>query len=194
MHIILASKSPRRKELFKKIVRRFTVAPSRVDETKIQEIDPVIFALQAAQEKACVVGKRYPHAIVVAADTIVALKSTIFGKPKNLLEAKKMLKRLSGTTHRVITAVTLYKHDNGKILNDYEITSVTFRKLKKEEIESYLKNGDFRDKAGSYAVQAIGDVFVEKIEGDYDNVVGLPTRKVRKLLKQFKRTLEADTR
>lgn len=185
MDIVLASASPRRKELLKKIVKDFIVHPSKIDEKKIDEKDPVKFAIKAAVLKAKDVGEKFPSHIIIGADTIVALEDKIFGKPQNFEEAKNILKTLSGTRHRVITAVALYRKEDEKLMTDYEVTYVTFKKLSDEEIEEYLKNEDFTDKAGSYAVQKVGDKFVEKIEGSYDNVVGFPTEKVKKMLEDF---------
>jgi septum formation protein len=178
-------KSPRRYELLKKIIKDFDVVPSNVNEEKINEKDPVKFAVCAATLKAKEVAEKYPRSLIVGADTVVVLEDTVFGKPKNYEEAQAMLKALSGTRHKVITALALYAKDTNRLLTDYEVTYVTFRKLTDGDIAQYLKNGDFSDKAGSYAVQTIGDAFVEKIEGDYENVVGLPTRKLNLLLRKF---------
>lgn len=187
MNIILASASPRRKELLKKIVPVFTVLPSAVNEETIKEKNPFSFALKASEMKARDIGKKHPDATVIAADTIVVIGNVIFGKPKTILQAKKILQTLSAKTHTVITAVTLYKKNQEKLVSDYEVTKVTFKKLSDEQIDAYLKTGDFKDKAGSYAVQNIGETFIEKIEGDYDTVVGLPTLKVKELLEKFEK-------
>jgi 23S rRNA (uracil1939-C5)-methyltransferase len=183
--IILASQSPRRKELLKKIVQEFRAIPSQVDEERFREKDPVRFALRAAQAKAKDVGQEYPSSLVIAADTLVCLGEEIFGKPKNLAEAKEILEKLSGQKHRVITAVAIYKKDENRSLTGYEISHVKFNKLSREVIEDYLGRGDYLDKAGSYAVQEVGDAFVETFQGDYDNIVGFPVRKVKRLLDEF---------
>jgi 23S rRNA (uracil1939-C5)-methyltransferase len=187
MNIILASASARRKELLKKVVPTFTVLPSAVNEETIKEKNPVAFALLAAEMKARAVAKKYPNATVIAADTIITVGNVIFGKPRSALEAKKILKTLSARTHTVITAVAFYKKEEEKLVSDYESTKVTFKKLSEEQIDAYLATGDFKDKAGAYAVQTVGETFIEKIEGDYDNVVGLPTLKVKELLEKFER-------
>lgn len=140
MEIVLASASPRRKELLKKIVKDFILYPSGVDEKEIDEKDPVKFAIKAAVLKAKEVGEKFPSHIIIGADTIVALEDRIFGKPENFKEAKNILKTLSGTRHRVITGVALYRKEDEKLITDYEITYVTFKKLKDEEITEYLKN------------------------------------------------------
>jgi septum formation protein len=183
--IVLASASPRRRELLKKIVDDFRVVPSGVDETKIGERNPVEFALEAAVLKARDVGGHYPDSLVIAADTIVCLGDMIIGKPRDRRDARRILEALSGTRHRVITAVALFKKDEGKLRSGYEESFVRFRKLDASAIDAYLNTGDPLDKAGSYAIQEVNDAFVESLEGDYDNVVGLPVGLLRRLLEQF---------
>jgi len=185
MEIILASKSPRRKELLKKIVNDFVVFPCDINEDGIEEKDPVKFAVTAAVMKAKSVGEKFPLSVIIGADTVVSLEDKIFGKPENYEEAKKFLQILSGTRHKVITGIAIYKKDEEKLLSDYKITYVTFKDLTEEEIEEYLKKEEFADKAGSYAIQKVGDKFVKKIEGDYENVVGFPIKQVKKLLAKF---------
>lgn len=159
--------------------------PSEVDEEHFRERDPVRFALQAAEAKARDVAEKFPSALVLGADTLVCLEKEILGKPKDRFEAGQMLKKLSGQRHRVITAVAICKKDENRLLADCEISHVRFKPLSQEEIEGYLDTGDFSDKAGGYAIQEVGDAFVEKLEGDYDNVVGLPIKRVRRLLAEF---------
>ena len=187
MDLVLASRSPRRQELLKKIIPHFRVAASDCDEEQFRSQDPVCFALRAAEAKAMDVGQRYPDSIILAADTVVSVDDEIMGKPKDRLEAKRMLEKLSGRRHRVVTAVALFKKNDSRLLTGYEISQVLFKPLSEEEIESYLATGDFADKAGAYAIQEIGDAFVAELEGDYDNVVGLPVRKVKRLLLEFLR-------
>jgi len=183
--IVLASASPRRRELLKKIVDDFRVIPSCIDEDKIREPDPVKFALEAAILKARDIGERHPSSLVIAADTIVCLGNRIIGKPRDREDARRTLGALSGTRHRVITAVALFKKDEGKLRSGYEESFVRFRRLDASAIETYLDSGDPLDKAGSYAIQEVNDAFVESLEGDYDNVVGLPVQLLRRLLEQF---------
>jgi len=185
MEIILASKSPRRKELLKKIVQDFRVVPPDVNEKEIGEKDPVRFAIEASVFKAKHVGEKFSTALIIAADTVVALEGRIIGKPENYNDAKEILKTLSGSFHKVITGLAVYRKDEERLLTGYELTYVKFNILKEEEIDKYLASGDYADKAGGYAIQREGDSFVEKIEGDYDNVVGLPSRKLKKLLDRF---------
>ncbi|MBM3293010.1 MAG: 23S rRNA (uracil(1939)-C(5))-methyltransferase RlmD [Candidatus Aminicenantes bacterium] len=186
MEVVLASRSPRRRELLGRIFSEFEVAPSEVDENLFDKSDPLRFALAAAEAKARDVGERRPDALVIAADTIVCLGKEIFGKPADRGEAETMLNRLSGQKHRVITGVALFRKAENRLVTGYETTSVTFRPLTPDEIHAYLARHEFLDKAGSYAVQEIGDAFVDKLDGDYDNVVGFPVRRLRRLLKEFK--------
>lgn len=161
------------------------VVTSSVNETLITERDPVRFALAAAEAKAKDVGTQFPQSTVIGADTIVVLHDTILGKPSGIENARAMLHTLSGTTHLVITALALYAHDENKLLLTYQTSAVTFKKLTHEMIETYLARGDFDDKAGSYAIQNVGDTFVSAAEGDYDNIIGLPVETLRKLLEAF---------
>jgi len=182
MEIILASQSPRRRELLKKICADFRVIPSRVEEEKFRDGDPLQFALEAAKAKARDVGVKHPNSVTVAADTLVCLGNEVFGKPKDYAEARETLEKLSGKKHRVITAVALFYKDESRLLSDFEITYVQFKKLTPEDIAAYLEKGEYGDKAGSYAIQEVGDAFIERLQGDYDNVVGLPVKRVRKML------------
>ncbi len=184
--VVLASASPRRQELLKKIIPDFRVVPSGIDEEKFREPDPLGFAMKAAEAKAREVGGRYPASLVIAADTVVNLEGEIFGKPRDRDEARTILRRLSGRRHRVITAVALFRNDGERLLTGYEISYVTFRPLGDQEIDGYLDSNEYLDKAGSYAVQEIGDAFVKKLEGDFENVVGFPVARVEKLLADFK--------
>ncbi len=187
MKVILASESPRRIKLLKKIFKSFSVVPSGVDETSLMatEKDPVYFALKAAEAKARAVATIYPDSLVIAADTVVTIDNLILGKPASRAEAQKMLETLSGRTHRVITAVALINLSENKFLTDAEQSLVTFKPLTREEIEAYLNRNTYLDKAGAYAIQEVKELFLEKLEGDYHNVVGLPLRKLRQLLHRF---------
>jgi 23S rRNA (uracil1939-C5)-methyltransferase len=166
-------------------VQEFRVIPSQVDEESFREKDPVRFALRAAQAKAKDVGQKFPASLVIAADTLVCLGGEIFGKPKTRAEAQEILEKLSGQKHRVITAVAIYKKDEDRLLAGYEISRLKFKNLSREDVNDYLDRSDYLDKAGSYAVQEVRDAFVETLQGDYDNVVGFPVRKVKKLLDEF---------
>ncbi len=186
MDVILASKSPRRRALLARLCREFAVVPSGFDEAGIVEPDPVRFALAAAEAKARDIGAKHPDALVIGADTVVALDRTIFGKPSHRGEAEAILGCLAGRKHKVITGVALYRKAEEKIILDREISYVTFRPLSAADISSYLDAHEVLDKAGSYAIQDIGEAFVEKLEGDYDNVVGFPVRRVARMLREFR--------
>jgi septum formation protein len=184
--LILASASPRRRELLKRIVPGFRIVSSRADEASIRETDPVRFAVAAALLKARDVGERNPSSLVLAADTVVSLGDEIFGKPADREEARGTLKKLSGRRHRVITGVVLYRKDEGRSLAGHEESLVRFRPLDDRAVEGYLDTEDHVDKAGSYAIQEVNDAFVEELVGDYDNVVGLPLRLVEGMLRRFR--------
>ncbi len=185
MGIILASRSPRRQELLKGLIEDFRAIPSTIDERCIEEKDPVKFAVSAAVLKARDIGNKYPSDIVIGADTVVSIDREIIGKPKDYADAKGMLEKLSGTKHRVITGLALYKKDEERLLTGYEITRVQFKNLAQQDIEEYLAKNEYMDKAGAYAIQAVGDRFVESLIGSYDNVVGLPVNRVKQLLARF---------
>jgi len=185
MEIVLASASPRRRELMARIVPEFRVFPTDVDESRIAEKDPLVFAIAAAVEKAKRAAEEFPEAAVIGADTVVALGLRILGKPADQEDARAMLRALSGRRHRVITGLAFYRRAEDRLLTGYDLTYVTFRELTDEMIEGYLEQGTFLDKAGAYAVQEVGDAFVARMKGDYDNVVGFPVEKVRRMLARF---------
>jgi len=179
-NLILASASPRRELLLKKLVKSFKVIPSRVDENKIKARTPIAFAVKAALAKALDISSKHTKAVVIGSDTIVVLGSKILGKPRSKKEAFKMLKALSGRTHRVITGVGVVCGQ--KKIAGYEVTKVKMRKVQDQVIHDYIATGGPMDKAGAYGIQEIEDVFIERINGDYDNVVGLPVKLLKKLL------------
>ena len=183
--LVLASASPRRRELLARIVPAFRVVPSLADETSVGKADPVAFAVAAAILKARDVGDRNPGSTIIAADTVVSLDGEIFGKPAHRDEARATLRKLSGRRHRVITGVALYRKEGERLLTGYEESSVRFRPLDEGTVETYLDTEDHVDKAGSYAIQEVRDAFVEELVGDYDNVVGLPLRLVGEMLERF---------
>src|SRR5512143_725149 len=185
MEIVLASASPRRRELMARVVPDFRVHPTDVDETAIPEKDPLAFAIKAAALKAKAAAEVFPEAVVLGADTVVALGLRTLGKPKDREDARAMLRALSGRRHRVITGLAFYAKAEARLLTGYDLTYVTFRELTDAMIDGYLDQGTFLDKAGAYAVQEIGDAFVARMKGDYDNVVGFPVEKVRRLLARF---------
>jgi 23S rRNA (uracil-5-)-methyltransferase RumA/MAF protein len=186
MEIILASASPRRRELMARVTPEFRVFPADVDESSVQGEDPLEFAIAAAVLKAKTAAESFPEAIVIGADTVVALGLRILGKPSDRESARTMLRALSGRRHRVMTGLAFFTKAEDRLLTDYDLTYVTFRELSAEMIEGYLDQGSYLDKAGAYAVQEVGDAFVSRLNGDYDNVVGFPVKKVRRLLALFK--------
>ncbi len=183
--MILCSSSPRRKELLKQLGLEFIVHPSDVDERKIVAHSPREFALKAAFLKAADVARFYADGIIIAADTIVVVDGRILGKPLNETEARQMLQALSGRKHQVITGLAVWNARTGATLVDTETTDVYFHPLTDTDIEEYIQTGDPMDKAGAYGIQTIGHRFVEKIDGDYYNVVGLPLNKLSQLLSFF---------
>ncbi|MFC1568097.1 Maf family protein [Candidatus Margulisiibacteriota bacterium] len=180
--IILASASPRRKELLKKIAKSFKVCPSRVRESKIKARTPEAFAVKAALAKAEDVAAKHRNAIVIGADTIVVLGKKVLGKPKSKKEAFAMLKSLSGKTHKVMTGIAVIDSETFAKAASFEVTKVKMKKVPASEIMEYVESGRPLDKAGSYGIQEIEEIFIDKIAGDYDNVVGLPVRKLKELL------------
>lgn len=183
--IILASASPRRNELFKKLGLDFKVEPSSYVEKIDSGKEPHVLAKTLSRYKATDVASKHKNVIVVGADTIVVLGEEILGKPKDTDDAKAMLKKLSGKPHRVITGFTIVDAENGKIISKSVETKVFFKKLTDEEIVTYVQSGEPMDKAGSYAIQGLGGKFIDKIEGDYNNVVGLPVKELERELKNF---------
>lgn len=176
--IILASGSPRRHELFKKLCSNFKIEVSDAPEVQ-NDLPPQILAVENAKLKAQAVSNKNPGAIVVGADTIVVLNGKIFGKPQNSLDAEKMLAQLANKKHEVITGLAICA--DGKIFTDYEVTEVYFGEMTAEEIKKYVATGEPLDKSGSYALQGGATKFIEKIHGDWSNVVGLPVYRLKKL-------------
>ncbi|MBD3878606.1 MAG: septum formation protein Maf [Quinella sp. 1Q5] len=176
--IILASGSPRRHELLRKLCKDFVIEVS--DAKEVQQADiPKSLAVKNAKLKASSVAANNPSAIVIGADTIVVLDGEIFGKPDGVEGAEKMLARLSGKRHEVITGLAICA--DGKIFTAAEVTEVYFGEMTPEEIREYVATGEPLDKSGSYALQGGATKFIEKIHGDWSNVVGLPVYRLRKL-------------
>ena len=183
--IILASASPRRKELLEKIGLKFEVESSDFVEELRSGLSSDELARALSLEKARVVASRHRNAVVIAADTFIVFRGKILGKPGTEAESRKMLTRLSGKPHSVITGFTILDTDSGKVLTKSVETIVHVKNLTREEIESYIKSGEPLDKAGAYAIQGLGSVIVERIEGDYFNVIGLPLSALAEGLKEF---------
>lgn len=184
--LILASASPRRKELLEQVGIKFSVFPSSIEEDKlVLEGKPYEKARNSALIKARDVAGKFKKGLVLGADTIVAIDGKIYGKPVDNQHSYEMLKRLSGRSHQVITGVALVDAETGFYLTDYENTDVYFSNITDEEIWWYINSGEPLDKAGSYAIQGRGALFVEKINGCYSNVVGLPISLVKRMLKNI---------
>lgn len=183
--LILASNSPRRRAILGRLGLPFEVVPAGLpeqDETAAPEGRPAEVAEFLALAKADIVAAVHPEALVLGADTLVFVGRRRFGKPADVSEARSMLEVLSGRTHTVVTGVALIGLDRGLRASAHETTAVTFRRLSAREMDSYAASGEPADKAGAYAVQGKASLFVERVEGDYDNVVGLPLKTVASLL------------
>ncbi len=179
----LASKSPRRKKLLKQLNINFKTLSFETEEKLIYGESAKQTVLRLSKEKLDKAVSKIKYGIVLTADTIVVLNNEIIGKPANKKEAEMILKKLSGKTHLVYTGFAIYNSITNKIIIDYEITKVTFRKLTIYEIRDYILTNSPMDKAGAYGIQDdFGAVFVKKINGDYYNVVGLPLFKVYQAL------------
>ncbi len=183
--LILASSSPRRKALLEQIGLKFIVDASYSSEKSPQNLRPEELVETLSREKALTVARKYPDALIIAADTVGVLKGKIIGKPHTAEGARQMLQRLSGKSHQVITGFTVLDSASGKTVTRIVETQVYIKKLSSTEIESYVKTGEPLDKAGSYAIQGLGSLIVEKIIGDYYNVVGLPLKALTESLKEF---------
>ena len=191
-NIILASQSPRRHSLIKKIVSNFDVVAPEFDEKLDSEnyTDDAIKSL-SLQKALSVLNTHkktgagiclFKNCFIVSADTMVVLDNKIYGKPKNEEQAVEMLKELSGKTHFVVTAVTVLDSDTKRALSEVVKTYVTFQNLSNELINSYVKLRKPLDKAGAYGIQEMGSEFIKKVDGDLENVIGFPTKKVKAML------------
>ncbi|WP_072722832.1 Maf family protein [Tepidibacter thalassicus] len=183
MSIILASSSPRRRELLSNLNLKFKAIKSEIKESIDIDSNPKIVVMNLAFQKALdVANKVEENDIVIGADTVVVLDNQIFGKPVDEDNAFDMLKKLSGKYHEVITGISVIRlSDNTKII-DYEITKVKMKNIDDDKIKRYISTKEPMDKAGSYGIQGYGSLLVEKIEGDYFNVVGLPIAKLEEIL------------
>ncbi|MBR5152179.1 MAG: septum formation inhibitor Maf [Clostridia bacterium] len=182
---ILASKSPRRQELLGRLVDDFKVMVDDSPEEQIPGESPARAVMRLAAEKAEHIAKRVTgDALILAADTVVVLDGEILGKPKDEKEAFSMLSRLSGCTHQVYTGISVLDTGSGKSVTEFEVTKVRFRAISREEIRRYIASGEPMDKAGAYGIQELGALFVEGIDGDYFNVVGLPLCHLGRMLEE----------
>lgn len=182
-HLVLASASPRRAELLRQIGLKFDVVISNAPEdVPSGPLDPGKLVMDLAAAKVTQVAHSLTESVIIGADTVVVLANRILGKPASPEEAVAMLTALSGEKHRVFTGVALAEVSTGKLVTDYEMTEVTFRSLSPAEVRAYVNTGEPLDKAGAYGIQGLGAVFVERIEGCYFNVVGLPLSKLVRML------------
>src|SRR5438034_6206305 len=181
--IVLASGSPRRRQLLEMIGLEFRVVPPEVDESLGPAEQAEGYVTRLAREKATTVARRERGAVVLAADTTVVLRGTIFGKPANPEEAAEMLRQLEGRKHQVMTAVAVAL--DGRVEHALDVTDVTFRPLTDAQIAAYVATGEPLDKAGAYAIQGKGAALVEGIRGDFFGVMGLPLRLALELLERF---------
>ncbi len=181
--LILASQSPRRKDLLGQIGFTFRVEPSPFQETIRKDAPPADIVRELALAKAEPVSRRFPSALTLGADTIVVHKGSVLGKPTDEADARAMLRRLSGETHTVFTGLALLHPASDRRVTAYETTHVTFDTLNDEEIRAYVASGAPMDKAGAYGIQGdLGAVFVARIEGDFYTVMGLPLNRLYRLL------------
>lgn len=185
--LILASGSPRRREILEQIGIEFIVCVSDVKEV-ITKTNPDQVVLELAEQKGEFVAKQFKEGIILSADTIVSAKGQILGKPQGKEEAYEMLQCLSGQTHSVYTGVCILRKEKGQITGKklfFEETKVEMYPLTEQEIQNYIEDGEPLDKAGAYGIQGKAAIFVKAIQGDYYNVVGLPVARVYQELKNF---------
>ena len=183
MKVILASASPRRKEILQNTKLNFDIQKSDIEEVILENESPEDMVVRLAYEKAFDVAKRNKDRLVIGADTIVALDNEVLGKPKDQNEAYQMIKRLSNKTHKVITGISLINLKENKIIKNYFVSFVTFKDLSEDSIKDYINTNESLDKAGAYGIQGYGALLVDNIQGDYFNIVGLPISKLSDLLK-----------
>ena len=181
--IILASASPRRKELLSQIIgNKFQVCSSSYAEEDIEKFEPDQLVRHHSLEKARDVARNYTDTLIISADTVVAIEGEVLGKPESKDDARMMLLKLSGRRIQVITGLTLLDTEKNENMTESETTDVWFGELTEDEIDAYIRTGEPFGKAGSFAIQGIGALLVERIEGDFFNVVGLPLFRLGKML------------
>jgi len=180
--LILASKSPRRRYLLEQAGLEFSVIPSNLKENSIPLSSAESYVRRLAEAKAKDISQRYPDRWVIGADTIVFIDNTMLGKPGSQLEARRMLRRLSGKTHQVFTGYCICCEASGRLFSETIKTDVCFKELTESQIDWYINSGEPFDKAGAYAIQGIGTFLVKRIHGSYTNVVGLPVCEVLEFL------------
>lgn len=183
--VILASASPRRRKLLEQLIGdRFEICASSYGEDILEGLSPEELALHHSLEKARDVASRRQKALIISADTFVVCKGEILGKPSSEDNARETLRKVSGQVIEVITGVTLLDTGSGMEMSEHEVTRVFIKNLSQQEIDSYVRTGEPFGKAGSFAIQGKGALFVERIEGDYPNVVGLPLFRLGRMLEK----------
>src|SRR5205085_1568753 len=182
MNLVLASASPRRKELLAILGYSFSVVPSSIDETPAEGETAEAFVVRTSREKGMEVASRVSQSVILSADTVVTIDGEILGKPSNEESAARMLKKLSGRDHWVYTAVTVVNQVREETIDGLERTRVWFKSMTDEQIHDYIRRENVFDKAGAYAIQGYAGVYIPRIEGNYSNVVGLPLPLVHELL------------
>lgn len=183
LHLVLASGSPRRIELLRGLGLDPEVRPARIDETPREGEPAEDYVRRLAREKSRADAR--PGELVLAADTTVLLDAELLGKPADEADAARMLGRIAGREHRVLTGVALFAPDQGRLVDEVVVTRVRMAAMSDEEISWYVASGEPDDKAGAYAIQGLGTLFVEAIEGNYSNVVGLPLPAVYRLFDEL---------
>lgn len=184
MKIVLASQSPRRRELLGKMGLEFTTKAPEIDETALSGLPARQLVEALSREKALWAARQEdPEAIVIGSDTVVVRDGEILGKPASPAQAEEMLASLSGRSHEVCTGITVCQGD--RVVSQVEVTQVTFRHLTPQEIARYVRTGEPMDKAGAYGIQGLGALLVEGIQGDYSAVVGLPVCRLGRMLLDF---------
>ncbi len=181
--LILASGSPRRRELLSRMGYTFEICAPDVDEHVSGHASDIVFTL--AQRKARAAAERFDDGVIIASDTLVSLDGAPLGKPEDVDDARRMLAALSGREHEVFTGVCVIDAATGRSETRSVRTGVTFRALTAEEIDAYIATGEPMDKAGAYAIQGGAGAFVSGLDGPFDNVVGFPTEDVRQMLERF---------
>lgn len=184
--LVLASKSPRRAELLRAAGWEFEVCPADIDETPFASEDAITYVKRLAEAKATAVAGRFPTHLILGADTVVVIGEELLGQPSDEADARRMLSLLSGRWHMVVTGVAFVRFGNPpRIMVDHGSTRVRFHQMSSDEIDWYVASGEPLGKAGAYAIQGQGALFIEGIQGDYFNVVGLPLRLVYEMSRRI---------
>jgi len=182
--IILASTSPRRQSLLKRIIKEFKIMPSNYEEDMTLKLAPSELAKTLSHGKAAEVANR-KNGIIIGSDTFISLNNKILGKPHTPEKAKEMLKSLSGKTHEIYTGITIINTETKQEIRECEITRITFKKLTEKEINKYIETKEPLDKAGAYALQGLAKRFIIKIEGSRTSAIGLPLEKLKLILNKM---------